>query len=127
MRTLQRTVRETNSPVRDDAPPATRGRTLRPSARPGARGAATRKSTLRIESVIRASFRRGERAFSRHPAAASNATSDRKNAFESIGAHHFFSSFFLSEGRMRFGGSRMRRASTERTRTTLLWIAALMQ
>lgn len=40
---------------------------------------------------------------------------------------HFFSSFFLSEGRMRFGGSRMRRASTERTRTTLLWIAALMQ
>ena len=42
-------------------------------------------------------------------------------------AHHFFSSFFLSEGRMRFGGSRMRRASTERTRTTLLWIAALMQ
>jgi len=53
---------------------------------------------------------------------------DRSNlSFESIGAHHFFSSFFLSEGRMRFGGSRMRRASTERTRTTLLWIAALMQ
>ena len=52
---------------------------------------------------------------------------ERPTAFETIGAHHFFSSFFLSEGRMRFGGSRMRRASTERTRTTLLWIAALMQ
>ena len=50
-----------------------------------------------------------------------------RRATDLSNADHFFSSFFLSEGRMRFGGSRMRRASTERTRTTLLWIAALMQ
>lgn len=110
MRTLQRTVRETNSPVRDDAPPATRGRTPSPSARPGARGAATRKKHPPIDN------RR----------LASRDTRNSETVVNRISSH-FFSSFFLSEGRMRFGGSRMRRASTERTRTTLLWIAALMQ
>ena len=116
MRTLQRTVIETNSPVRDDAPPATRGRPTRPSARPGARGAATRKS-VRIE---RKETAKGHSQDTPRPLQ-TRRTTDLSNA------HHFFSSFFLSEGRMRFGGSRMRRASTERTRTTLLWIAALMQ
>ena len=105
--TLSRSRRHATDETRTDT---------RPSARPGARGAATRKS-VRIE---RKETAKGRSQDTPRPLQ-TRRTTDLSNA------HHFFSSFFLSEGRMRFGGSRMRRASTERTRTTLLWIAALMQ